>query len=122
MSKKAESIVNRLLEDEGVWGRNMDGSAPDHEREEGGDEGLNIAEIWAEDKEGEYVQINDDGSVVYVAHGRAMETIPVDAENPYPGINAWMEAKSFFPNIWSVNDHGNVTLHDAQGNDLGGLV
>jgi len=118
MSKPAEAIVNRLLENEG-WG--TDPGVP-QDQDEGGDQEPSVADLWNEDKDGEYVQINDDGSVVYVAHGSAMETIPVEPENPYPGINAWMEAKGFFPNIWSVNDHGNVTLHDGQGNDLGGVV
>lgn len=120
MSKHAEAIVERLLENTG-WG--TDPGVPQDPVEDGeGEAEPSIADLWNEDKDGEYVQINDDGTVVYVAHGRVMERIQVERENPYPGINAWMEAKSFFPNIWSVNDHGNVTLHDGQGNDLGGVV
>lgn len=108
-----------------------------------------LAEIWRDDKDGEYVQINDDGSAYYVAHGRAMEQIappvsqqtqrvfrggdprrqdamsdaPVDTvENTFRLIRQWMEAKQFWPNVWSVNDHGNIELYTANGKPLGGLV
>ena len=82
-----------------------------------------LAEIWQDDKDSEYVQINDDGSAVYVVHGSTMEDIAdAEDEDVFGTISAWMNRKKFWPNIWSVNDHGNVTLHDKNGNDLGGLV
>lgn len=88
-----------------------------------------VVETWNDDKHGEYVQINDDGSVVEVAHGCAMKAIlTADVANSMPdfqkwaAIRAWMEESQYWPNIWSVNDHGNVTLHDKDGNVLGGIV
>ena len=81
-----------------------------------------LEQIWQEDKAGEYIQINDNGTAFYVAHGRAMEQIQPQYGNLWAGIRAWMKAKNFSPNIWSVNDHGNVTLHSQTGKSLGGLV
>src|SRR6185295_14429551 len=82
-----------------------------------------LAETWADDKGGEYIQINPDGSVVEVAHGSCMATIlskNVATDLPdfqkWAAIRAWMESKQFWPNIWSVNDHVNISLYDAQGN------
>jgi len=84
-----------------------------------------LLEIWNDDRRGDYVQINDDGSVVEISGGCFVGTIlrpgPVTDET-FKLIRAWMEGNKFWPNIWSCNDHGNVTLHDEKGNDLGGLV
>ena len=81
-----------------------------------------LAATWEDDRDGEYVQIDDDGDAVYVAHGKAMEHIPKASGDTFADIRAWMDKKRFWPNIWSVNDHGNVTLHGPDGQDLGGLV
>lgn len=121
MSKQAQRIVSRLLEDEREFGTNP-GVPQDLQQGEDEYPEPSLEDTWNEDKNGEYIQINDDGSVVYVAHGSVMETIPVDLDDQFAGIRAWMEAKQFYPNIWQTNDHGNVTLFDSQGNDLGGLV
>lgn len=112
-----------------------------------------LAQIWADDKDGEYIQIDDDGSARYIAHGRAMEEIvpPVsrrtmsrfvggdprkvsvtqdvpaehgkDSHNQmFQQIRAWMKKKGFFPNIWHVNERGNLELYSSSGKPLGGLV
>lgn len=84
-----------------------------------------LAEIYQEDKDGEFIAIDVDDTVSYVAHGKRMETIAPKGtghDEAFAAIRAWMDAHKFWPSIWSVNDHGNVTLYDAQGNDLGGLV
>ena len=86
------------------------------------DETEDIAEIWRDDQDGEYVQIGADDVARYVAHGRVMEIIPPVGDDVFAGIREWMKEKEFWPNIWSVSDHGNVTLHDQNGADLGGLV
>ena len=78
--------------------------------------------MWEEDKDGEYVMVNDDGSAHYVAHDTVMEDIPKVNGETFVGIREWMNKNSFWPNIWSVNDHGNVTLRGHKGQDLGGLV
>lgn len=81
-----------------------------------------VVETWNDDKDGEYIQINDDGTVWYVTGGSAREQIPTSPEDPFPGIEEWMQEQNFYPNIWEVNDHGNVTLVDSSGNALGGIV
>jgi hypothetical protein len=104
-----------------------------------------LAETWREDKDGEYVQINDDGAAHYIAHGTAIEKIcdktvtvsrfsgrgvgsfneeDVDRtrQSTFKAIRDWMKRAGFFPNIWEVNERGNVELYDARGNSLGVLV
>jgi len=82
-----------------------------------------IAAAWEDDKDGEYITVlPDENRAYYVAHGKVMEEIPVRYGNIWSGINVWMNAKGFYPNIWSTNDHGNLTLHNKRGDSLGGLV
>jgi hypothetical protein len=82
-----------------------------------------LVERWENDKSGEYIQINPDDSIVYVAHGSVMETIGErNTENPFKVIRAWQKASQYWPNIWQVSDHGNVTLYTSRGKELGGLV
>jgi nucleoid DNA-binding protein len=83
-----------------------------------------IASAWREDQSGEYVQINPDDSVWYVAHGRAKEQIVPKGtgQQKFPIIKNWMEKNHIFFNIWGVNDHGNVELYNRRGQALGGLA
>ena len=82
-----------------------------------------LVEIWREDSAGEYVQVSEsENAVAYVAHGRAMEYLRAEPGHPWPAIQAWMGQHKFWPNVWSVNERGNVTLRGEQGEDLGGLV
>lgn len=80
-----------------------------------------VATAWEEDKNGEYIQVGDN-KAAYIAHGSVMEQIPAVYGNIWTGIQHWMKTKGFYPNIWSVNDHGNVSMYDRRGNYLGGLV
>jgi len=107
-----------------------------------------LAELWREDQAGEYIQINDDESAYYIAHGRAIERIapplkdqrqsnfvggdprrgPVSREGhatesqTFKLIRAWMAKNNYSPNIWKVNERGNVELYNHNGKPLGGLV
>jgi len=82
-----------------------------------------IQETWSNDKEGEYIQINPNGSIYYVAHGMVMEQIGgPNTENEFKVIREWQNSKQYWPNIWQVSDHGNVTLYTNRGKELGGLV
>jgi len=83
-----------------------------------------LSATWEEDKNGEYIQINPDSSVYFVAHGKAMEQIAPKGtgKDMFRRIGSWMKAKGYYPNIWQVNDHGNVELFDKSGRPLGGLV
>jgi hypothetical protein len=82
-----------------------------------------VAAAWQDDKNGEYIAVEPDSNrAYYVAHGSRMEEIPAKFGNIWGGIKAWMDAKGFYPNIWSANDHGNVSLHSKSGRYLGGLV
>jgi hypothetical protein len=102
-----------------------------------------LAAMWEEDKNGEYVQINDDGSAWYVAHGKAMEQIapptsqqtnkfavgigkhrsqPVDSSKTFNLIRDWFKKSNISLNIWEVNERGNIELYSPSGKGLGGLV
>jgi hypothetical protein len=80
-----------------------------------------LAYTWGEDRDGEYIQMNDRAGTTYVAHGRPMETISVKPFD-FKTAKRWMRDKGIFLNIWYVNDHGNVELYNASGRSLGGLV
>jgi len=85
-----------------------------------------LQSMWEEDKRGEYIQINPDDSVVYVAHGKAMEKIvaypSTRGKYKFNIIGRWMRKNQFSPNIWQVNDHGNVELYSPSGRAMGGLT
>jgi hypothetical protein len=82
-----------------------------------------LAETWRDDQSGEYIQLQEyEKRAVYIAHGRFMERIEPKYGDIWAGIRAWCKAKQFWPNIWSVNDHGNVELYSHNGTPLGGLV
>lgn len=93
---------------------------------ESGDDGQmsveELQETWEDDKNGEYIQISDDGRVHYIAHGQAMEEITIEGEDPFSSIKIWMAKSKFWPNIWKVNERGNITLFTYDGKELGGLV
>ncbi len=110
--------------------------------------------MWDDDKDGEYIQLDDSGRAVYVAHGMAMEEIvpptnkreidrfvggppdrvsvtqraPVEYGDESERqmlrmIEEWCKKHNFWPNIWFVNQRGNIELVDRKtGKYLGGLV
>jgi len=45
-----------------------------------------------------------------------------DIDQALAAVNAKMEEEGFFPNIYHINDHGNVSLWDGQGNTIQGWV
>lgn len=84
-----------------------------------------IVEAWEDDKDGDYIQINDDGLVVHVHCGSCMERIcgkNTEWDAAIKAIREWYSKNQYWPNIWQVNDHGNVELYDCDGNAMGGLV
>lgn len=40
------------------------------------------------------------------------------SDEAFAAIREAMEKAQYWPNIYSVNDHGNVTLHDSKGNHI----
>lgn len=105
--------------------------------------------MWQEDERGEYIQLSDDGSARYIAHGSAIEeivppttkrttsrfvggpqaSVQVDAEHgpdaegqKFRMIDEWCTKHSYWPNIWYVNERGNIELVSRKGDFLGGLV
>jgi hypothetical protein len=84
-----------------------------------------LAQIWSDDEGGEYIQINDNGAVHYIAHGKAMEQIvpPKTASSwAFRMIRTWFKNKGISLNIWHVNERGNLELYSPSGTALGGLV
>lgn len=82
-----------------------------------------LASAWREDNDGEYVQVNPDDSVWYVAHRTPRQQIaPKGTRNPFPIIARWMSRGGVILNIWRINDHGNIELMSRSGKPLGGLT
>lgn len=82
-----------------------------------------VAAIWREDENGEYIVVlPNENRAYYCAQKRVMEEIPIRYGNIWSGINVWMDAHGFYPNIWSANERGNLTLWNKRGEPLGGLV
>jgi hypothetical protein len=84
-----------------------------------------LADIWANDKDGEYIQISDNGAVHYVAHGKAMEEIaPKGTKSSWAFrlIRQWFNKSGISLNIWNVNERGNLEMYSSSGTALGGLV
>lgn len=82
-----------------------------------------LESLWQNDKNGEYIQLADDGSVKYIAHQRAVETIagPKTADS-FRLIRTWFKNKGISLNIWHVNERGNIELFSPSGKSLGGLA
>jgi hypothetical protein len=82
-----------------------------------------LQSIWEDDKNGEYIAVlPDENRAYYVAHGKKIEEIPPGRHNIWMGIRTWMDSQEFYPNIWSANKRGNLTLWNHRGEELGGLV
>lgn len=61
---------------------------------------------------GECYVIGDNGAVAY--NGKILfEVDPDDHDATFRRIREHMEEQQYWPNVYSVNDHGNVTLHSA---------
>lgn len=58
----------------------------------------------------------------YNQHVRRHETEPDDLfpswERALQAVNKEMERQCFYPNIYHINDHGNVSLLDQKGNSI----
>lgn len=77
--------------------------------------------MWEEDKSGEYIHVND-YKAFYVAHGVKMKEIHSLGQDLCSDIRKYMKDNNFYPNIWEVNERGNVTLMNSRGLEIGGLV
>ena len=86
-----------------------------------------LVEVWDGDRDGEYIQVNQETQEVHsIAHQKSMGQIcPPNQWSQqwlFRKIREWMDHEGFWPNIWGVNERGNVTLYDKRGRDLGGIV
>ena len=77
-----------------------------------------LAELWADHDQD--IIVGDDG--IACCGNKVVAEADTDGNADYPAIRAWCEGAKYWPNIWQVNDHGNVELYDLQGDSLGGLV
>ena len=41
-----------------------------------------------------------------------------DFDDALVSVNSWKEENNFFPNTWTISDHGNYTLIDDAGNEI----
>jgi hypothetical protein len=46
----------------------------------------------------------------------------VEWDDVWAAVKEWMDEHSYYPDIYHVNDHGNVSLLDADGNEVRGWV
>ena len=82
-----------------------------------------VAAIWREDENGEYIAVvPDQNRAYYCAHKIVMEEIPIRYGNIWAGIKVWMDSHGYYPNIWSANERGNLTLYNKSGTPLGAIV
>jgi len=80
-----------------------------------------LVELWREDESsGEAIFIGPDGVARYMGCRCAEHD---GAGNPdFPAIQEWCNEHRYWPNIWCVNERGNVELYTFEGEPLGGLV
>jgi len=65
-----------------------------------------VVEHWQNSEED--IKIQDDGNAYYTGK---LIVKALEGENPdFVGIAKWMETKKYWPNVWMINDHGNVNL------------
>lgn len=76
-----------------------------------------IADLFTQSQED--IMVGDDGSAYYGGR-RIVDSL--DGSPDWLLIAAWAGREHYWPNVWTVNDHGNVELHDVKGNCYGGLV
>ena len=82
-----------------------------------------VVQTWEDDKDGEYILVSsDDRTANYIAHGVQSGVIEPKFGSIWTGIRQWMKSHNFYPNIWSINDHGNLSLWNKNGRYLGGIV
>lgn len=84
-----------------------------------------LYQMWKEDRDGEYIYVDDNGAAYYVAHGSVKETIAsrgTEDEEKFQLINQWFEKNGISLNIWHINERGNVDLMTNKGEILGGFV
>lgn len=85
-----------------------------------GDEDRAYQDMLSDMESGECAKIQHDGSVFFC--GKMICHPGTPEEDHMAVIKARMEAEGFFPNIYSVNDHGNVSLLDSDGKEIQGWV
>lgn len=81
-----------------------------------------LREAWEESEED--IKVNEDGEAYYAGKLIAQPNESYGAD--FVAIREWMNKNGYFPNVWVVNDHGNVSLFsiDESGKETyrGGLV
>jgi len=81
-----------------------------------------LQEAWEASEED--IKVRQDGNAYYA--GKLI--VPASyGQNPnWVGIAQWMQENSYWPNVWEINDHGNVELvsvnEQGQTTYHGGLV
>jgi hypothetical protein len=68
---------------------------------------------------GECAVINHNGNVFFCRQFLGQFN---EHDEQIAAIKQAMEDQKFWPNIYSVNDHGNVSLLDGDGNEIKGWV
>lgn len=81
-----------------------------------------VAEAWQSHEED--IIINEKGQAFYA--GKLICHPNKDSGPDFKSIRDWMHESKYFPNVWIVNDHGNVDLYSIDDNGEatchGGLV
>lgn len=97
--------------------------------ETGNDEAEAYQDAMSEIESGECAILSDRGSgpTTVSLNGKILGRIGEEYEFPdfesaIAAIKAAMDAQKFWPNIYHINDHGNVSLLDGNGNTVQGWV
>jgi len=78
-----------------------------------------IAELW-NNGDNEDIHINEHGDTYYGK--KLIVSHDADGNADWKAIRKWCKDSNYFPNVWQVNDHGNLSLFTWRGRYLGGIV
>lgn len=77
---------------------------------------------WQEEMEtGVVIHDNPRGGYNLSAEGRYIDNYP-NWDDALAAANEWMRKHQYWPNLFFVNDHGNVTHMDYKGNEINSVV
>jgi hypothetical protein len=70
----------------------------------------------------ESIAIDNKGDRYQAYYMRRLIAQGEDRDALFLSIRRWCEKEHYWPDIYYVNDHGNVTLYDDKGNDVASWV
>lgn len=82
------------------------------------DQDMVYEEMVADLETGECVTINEKGEIYFCGKWIAQINSELSRDQAFELIRSHMDAQGYFPDIYEVNDHGNVTLLSLEDKEL----